>query len=351
MTLVAAFGGSLGCQGRPAAGPLAAAVGGLLAVAAVGHLPGDVGLAVRNEMSLLPVARALWPVVGALLAATWLATQHAPDAAAAAVGVAASAVATAALVAAFLRSGVIESVAATRSLASIGLAAAAGLAVMVAGGSPAAQGATTTAVWGLAAGSTLTSQTPDRQTTSGSTWAGSRRRRPLAGSGPAMASALAGMAGFYFLAPQFAWAYAVIAVGWFVVLAVPAATLPAGPRAAARLVQSAAGRPAGPGSRAQAVSLVATTAGLLAWPAVVAAVLVGPEAWRAGGPLTALAALGIAAGLTMVAAASVGARLSGDAARAVVLSAAAAGAIAAAAWGARMPDAPGLRGPGPVVGP
>jgi hypothetical protein len=155
------------------------------------------------------------------------------------------------------------------------------------------------------------------------------------------------MAGCYFLAPQYAWAYAPIAVGWFVALAVPAATPPGG-AAAVRLVRSAAGRPAVPGTWARTVPLVAKLAGLLGWPAVVAAVLTGSEAGRAGGPLTALAALAGAALLTVATAALAARggrwRSIGEGARALALVAVAAGAVTAASWAARAPHAPGLPG-------
>jgi hypothetical protein len=103
------------------------------------------------------------------------------------------------------------------------------------------------------------------------------------------------------------------------------------------------------------MSLVATTAGLLAWPAVVAAVLAGPEAWGAGGPLSALAVLAAAVGLTLigvtVAAVVSWPRSIGDLARAVLLSAAAVAAIGAAAWAAGLPAAPGFPGLPPAWRP
>jgi hypothetical protein len=345
IALFVAGGGSLGLRGA-AAGPLATAVGGLLAVAAIGHLCGAGGLVTRRAWPVMPLLRVSWPVAGALLAAGWLALGGWMGAAVAAVCLAASGLATAAVFAAFLRLGATEAVAASQTLAITGLGAAAGLAVVVAGGSPVAQGAAIVAAWGLVAGSLLAGQGHDRP----AAVAAGRHRSPLPGFGPAMASALAGMAGCYFLAPQFDWAYAVIAAGWFLVLAVPAATPRVGPAAAARLLRSAAGRPAVPVSRSWAMAFVATTAGLLAWPAMVAAVLAGPEAWRAGGPLAALAILSVAAALTMVAAAVAGSRSHGEVARAVVLSAAAVGAIAAAASAAEMPAAPGLPGLPPVLG-
>ena len=343
IALVAAAGAGL--AGTTAAGPLAVAVGGLLAVAALGHPPSGVGVFLPRRWPPLTVLRGLWPVAGAVLAAVWLALRDGPGAAVAAGGVAGGAAASAALVAALIERGTIEGVAASQTLAAIGAAAAAGLVAAVAGGSLAAQGAAILIAWIAAAGGLLAGQGYDRQPVLGPSSA--RHRRPIAGAGPAMASALAGMAGCYFLAPQHAWAYAPIAVGWFVALAVPAATPPGG-AAALRLVRSAAGRPAVPGTLARAVPLVAKLAGLLGWPAVVAAVLTGSEAGRAGGPLTALAALAGAAMLTVVTAALAarggGSRSIGEMARALALAAVAAGAVAAAAWAARPPHAPALPG-------
>lgn len=343
IALVAAAGAGL--AGSKAAAPLTVAVGGLLAVAAIGHPPRGVAVFLPRRWPPLAVGRGLWPVVGAMLAAIWLALRDGPMAAVAAGSVAGGAAASAALVAALIERGTIEGVAASQTLAAIGAAAAAGLAAAVAGGSLAAQGAATAVVWIAAAGGLLAGQAHDRQPAFGPSSA--RHRRPIAGAGPAMASALAGMAGCYFLAPQYAWAYAPIAVGWFVALAVPAATPPGGV-AAVRLVRSAAGRPAVPGTWARAVPLVAKLAGLLGWPAVVAAVLTGSEAGRAGGPLTALAALAGAALLT-VATAALAARRGrwrsiGEVARALALVAVAAGAVTAASWAARAPHAPGLPG-------
>ncbi|MFM7137556.1 MAG: hypothetical protein ACKO1M_10880 [Planctomycetota bacterium] len=341
IALAVAGGGSLWLPAA-GAGPLAAAVGGLLAVAAIGHLPGGGGLVMHGAWAVPPAVRVLWPVAGALLAAVWLGLSGGMGAAVTAVGLAGSAAVTAAVFMAFRRRGEIEAVAASQSLAIVGVSAAAGVAVMVAGGSPLAQGAAIVAAWGLTAISHLGGPTHDRPTSLGD----GHHRRPLAGFGAVMASALAGMTGCYFLSPQYAWAYSLIAVGWFVAVAVPAATPPAGRAATARLVRSAAGRPAVPASPPRALSLVATTVMLLAWPAVVAAVLAGPEAWRIGGPLTALAALGTAAGLTLITAA-IAARFPaprslGELARAVLLSAAAVAAIGTAMRSQKPPLSPGL---------
>lgn len=342
-----------GLAGTSVPAPLAAAVGGLLAVAAIGHPPSDVSLALRSRWPPLAVVRGLWPAVGALPAAVWLAWRDGPAGVVAAGGVAGAAVASATLVAALIGRGASEGVAASQALVAIGTAAAAGLAVSVAGGSATAQGAVTVAVWIAAAGGMVVGEAHDPQPAFGLSSA--RHRRPIAGAGPAMASALAGMAGCYFLAPQFAWAYGPIAVGWFVALAVPAATSPAGSAAAVRLLRSAAGRPAVPGTWTRAVSLVAKLAGLLGWPAVVAAVLTGSEAGRADGPLPALAALAGAALVTLVAAALAArrgaARSIGEVARALTLATIAAAVVAAASWAARSPSAPRFPGFWPGAAP
>ncbi len=338
IALVVAAGGSLWLRGA-VAGPLAAAVGGLLAVAAIGHLPAELGVPERWTGWLLPLVRGSWPVAGGLMAAVWLGTRGGLGAALPAAGVAGSAAVTAAVFAACLAAGALEAVATSQTLAIVGAGAAAGVAVAVAGGSSAAQGAAVVVVWGVAAGSQFIAQVHDRPSLGTG-----HHRAPFPGVGPAMASALAGMVGCYFLAPQVAWAYCLIAVGWFVVLAVPAATPPAGRAATVRLARSAVGRPSVPASSARAMSYVATTAALMAWPALVAVVLSGPEAWRVGGPLAALGGVVAAASLTVVAAAVGGPRSSGEVARAVLLSAAAVAALGAAAWAAGLPAAPGLPG-------
>jgi hypothetical protein len=144
----------------------------------------------------------------------------------------------------------------------------------------------------------------------------------------------------YFLAPQFAWAYGVVAVGWFVAVAVPPATAAAGGMVGVRLWRSAAGRPAVPGSLRRAVWGMTMVAGLLAWPAVVALALPAAEGGRVGGPLTALAWLGGACGLLGVAAAAPAGR--SEDARAVVLSLVAIVTIAADCGFPRLPLLPGF---------
>ena len=107
----------------------------------------------------------------------------------------------------------------------------------------------------------------------------------------AMATTLAAMAVCYFLAPEFAAWYAVVAAAWFVVLGVPAATTASGDGdALARrdLVRTCVGRPRLPGTTAHALAAILTHAAILGWPAVVAAVLWRGAAWTSGGPVLAI---------------------------------------------------------------
>jgi hypothetical protein len=121
---------------------------------------------------------------------------------------------------------------------------------------------------------------------------------------PAMVSALAAMAICFFLVPEYAWCYTLVAVGWFVCLAVPAATIAAGARdgaVRAALVHSAPGHPPLPGTATFAGRVVATQVAILGWPAAVAAALWGQAAARTDGPLLALGLLAAAAVITMAA--------------------------------------------------
>ena len=106
-----------------------------------------------------------------------------------------------------------------------------------------------------------------------------------------MATTLVAMAVCYFLAPEFAAWYAVVAAAWFVVLGVPAATTASGDGdAPARrdLVRTCVGRPRLPGTTAHALAAILTHAAILGWPAVVAAVLWRGAAWTSGGPVLAI---------------------------------------------------------------
>jgi hypothetical protein len=113
----------------------------------------------------------------------------------------------------------------------------------------------------------------------------------------AQVSCLAGMAFCYFLFPQCAWAYPVLAVGWFLGLALPTVTM--GPRGVAgkRLVASAAGRCQLPGSLRFTVRAAARSLIYPGWPAIVAAVLPPPSGARSADPMMAIGLLTAAAGV------------------------------------------------------
>ena len=341
--LVAAAGAGLGCPTGGGSAAVAAAVGGLAAVAAVGQPP-PAAVGGGRRAWPVPLVRSSWPLLGAALAAAWRAVSAGPAAAGVALWVGVGVALAAGLVVEFARARVGESVVASRGLMVVGLGAAAGLAAATLGASAVVQAVTMAAAWALA-GCGLAAAQGQEQPVGGPPGADG-----AAGRGPAMASALLAMAGCYFLAPQFAWGYGVIALGWFVVLAVPAATAARGSAVAERLVRSSPGRPAAPGTLARAVPLVATSAALLAWPAVVAAMLAGPEAGSFGGPLAAVLALGLGSCLTLAAVAA-GSWCGNEVARALSLAVFGAAATAAAWWAANLPVAPGFPTFSPVSGP
>lgn len=116
-----------------------------------------------------------------------------------------------------------------------------------------------------------------------------------------MPSMLAAMAVCYFLAPELAGWYAAVAASWFVLLAVPRATLWGGDAAARwRLLLSAPGRPRPPGTAARAAWGLAASVCLLGWPAVVALALQRDPSSASGPPL----ALGMLGALAAVATAT-----------------------------------------------
>jgi hypothetical protein len=190
---------------------------------------------------------------------------------------------------------------------------------------------------------------------------GSKHASPL--DRLAMASALGSMVVCYFLAPEYAWVYAVISATWFVALAGPAATIAAGPRDAGRrglLVRSAAGGPRLPGSLAHALTAIGFYAAVLGWPAVVAALLRGGAAAASRGPLeeplAAIALLAMLAGgmaaivavVTLIPdkAGQTAFHSGGTTALAVVMVAA---LVAMLAIGVRLPGRPSLRSSPPTV--
>lgn len=120
----------------------------------------------------------------------------------------------------------------------------------------------------------------------------------------ALATSLIAMAVCFFLDPDRAGWYALVAAAWFVALTLPIAAIAGGgsdERARGRLIASAAGPPPGsrghplPGTLPHAIRGLVTHAVLLAWPAVVATLIWAGRVDRIGGPL---AAIGVLAGLT-----------------------------------------------------
>ncbi len=149
--------------------------------------------------------------------------------------------------------------------------------------------------------------------------------RPLVAA--AQVSSLAAMVFCYFLAPQFAWAYAVLALGWFLGLALPTATM--GPRGQAgkRLMAAAAGRSELPGSLRFTVRVAARALVYPCWPAFVAGVLPSPVGARSAEPLMAMTLLVAGAGVLVTVVAVAGPRHA-MLARWIVLSIATAAVIA-----------------------
>jgi hypothetical protein len=158
----------------------------------------------------------------------------------------------------------------------------------------------------------------------------------------AMAAALAAMAVCYFLVPEAAAWYAVIVAAVFVLLTVPAATRgPAVADEAARslLARTMPGRPVLPGTSSASLRAIAVSASVLAWPALVAAVLRFDLVALATGPMAAIALLATLATTTACVTLITGRwGGSGDTARALVVAGVALLTISAHA--ARYPAGP-----------
>ncbi|MEY3205102.1 MAG: hypothetical protein RLZZ21_1433 [Planctomycetota bacterium] len=239
---------------------VAAAVmaGTVAAVMAIGEVPRGLYGPVRDWVWL----RAAWPLAAAV-AATAACVAAFPVAGGQAVVSSAlfclAVGATAESVRASVRAGATPADAVSMPLAVAAAAAAAAIATARAGGGgDAACGGAVLLTW-LACSAVLAAWRRQRGPTP---WTGSAGTVGLFGCGPegrllagvAMATALAGMVGWLFLAADAAGWYRLLAAVWFMVAAVPQATL-----AAAEVERR--GRPA------------AVWAALLGWPLVVAAVL------------------------------------------------------------------------------
>lgn len=117
----------------------------------------------------------------------------------------------------------------------------------------------------------------------------------------AQSTALAAMAFCYFLAPQFAWAYAIVAVGGFMGLALFAVN--SGPVGVAgqRLMNASPGRRHLPGGAGYAIRVTVRLFASFAVPAAVAVVLPSPVAARSTEPWIAFGGLLGMAGAVVVA--------------------------------------------------
>lgn len=313
---VAAFA-LVGAPATPATIAVAVFCGGWAAIAAAGDLPRGVVPGHAAVDSAIGWTRALWPLAGVLAAlAGRAAAGTAPEVAAA---VALGAVVATACGAAANRGGV-----AAADAASLAACATLGAAAVALSGS--------TARPALAAVATFAA------VTSGLACAGAAGARALArGAWPtadreprpprirlaeiaiargsirrilvalAMASSLAGLAGWYFLVPETAAYGCPFAVAWFAALALPAALLgpptSVGWRTLALAAPAPTGRPAS-GLRPAGAGWVAAVAighaTLLGWPPLVAAIVhaadaAGPPGDAAGWAWMAVGALAVAA--------------------------------------------------------
>lgn len=296
--------------------------GGLVAAAvlvgAVSQMAAGPAVALPGSDHCRPAAwltRVWWPLAGACLAA--LAVRQAGGASAGwALGaiVGASAMATAAVATASARRGMPETDATS---AAVMTAAAAAAGASVCGGLaralPTAFGVWTVAAFGTWAltgamapfGSVLGGHV--ERPAYAAVWL-ARASGRAALMTIAMATALAGMAVWFFLDPSRAAWYPILATTLFVCLAVPQATsLPAGGRAG-MIGRSAAGADGGWRSPAArwARAVATTHAVVLGWPALVALGLHGGGGFARGGPaacaVATLVVLAVAAGvLTLLA--------------------------------------------------
>jgi len=345
------------------AATIAAAVvcGGWAAVAAAGHAPcGIVPGRVACDAAVR-WTRALWPLAGSLAAAVWLANgvgAERPVVVAVALGV----VIATSCGAAAARRGAAPADAASFAAVASTAAAAAGLPVSGAWPAVAAVGLAAVAIPAMAwaawrldvglPGTTDGEPRSQRPLVAEISLARGGLRRTLAAL--AMASSLAGLAGWYYLAPEAAAYGCPFAVGWFAALAVPAALI--GPPSGSDW-QGVAGSAATAGTGAAVISrrptglrlAVAAAVGhaaLLGWPPLVAGLLRTAEEATVGTvfasawPWIAVATLAAGA-LALIALASLAAAVPLNRETALAL---AAGLVAAATVLAAS-SLPDLRGP------
>ncbi len=303
---------SLAATGTGVAAVMAAiACGGWAAAAAAGRPPrGLVPGMVRLDAAWW-WERAAWPLAGCLAAATgrWL---WADDGAAIAVGLATGVVVMTGMAAAAATRGAAAADATSLGLVVAVAAAVAGLkgrsaaeALACSGGAAAVLAAASWCAWRHGRGWSWHADAQARTAASFAELGMARGGVRSALAALAMATSLVGMAAWYFLAPAAAAAGALVALGWFTALAVPAVVLgPAGHVAWRQLVATTDGpagirRPVGP---AGAAAVACGHAVVLGWPPVVAGLLLAVE----GGlepasvcvwPWLTVAALAVAAAL------------------------------------------------------
>lgn len=308
--------------------PLALACGGMAMVAALGDPPAGLPDGRRRPWLPLWLARAAWPCAGAVAASVLVWHFEAADVRLTGLMSGCVAVGGGAACGSMLvsrRAGLDAAPTASTGLFVVAAGAVAAAAAGLMCASPVGQ--TTTALaaglaaWRLVVG--LAGRRPAEEPAPGFDGASSTLRAI------AMLTTLVAMAVCFFLAPQLAAGFSVVAIGWFVCLAVPIATAGGRNRAAASLHRSTVGRPALPGSAALARATAVDHAALLGWPAVVAVFLPPVGGPRAVPPWAAILVLAAAAAvLTMV---GRGGRF-GETTRSAMLTAAAGLAVAAAAW-------------------
>jgi hypothetical protein len=322
--------------GNPLMVPAAIAGGGLLAIAAIGDPPTGRAAGPPAVRAACWLARLGWPLGGCLIGGCLGLTTAGRAAAIAAVVVAAAIVATAAIAAEAVRRRRPPSAAATLALALAGAAALAAVTVATVAG-PVLQALAALTVAGLLAGS-LSGAVVTAE------WHAPPPESPAAGreAGPAaaMATTLVAMVVCFFLMPPWWWGYSLVACGWFVCLAVPAATAGTGGPAANRLRRSAAGRPRLPGTFQRAAGGIASQTAILGWPAAVAGLVSLAGGSPILGPLVALASLASLAALLLCAVAAAGI-LGLETARAGTLTVVAAAAATAVTCLPRLPSLPG----------
>ena len=308
--------------------PLAIACGGLAMTAAVGDPP--LGLPDGRQRPWLPLwfVRAVWPCAGAVAAAALVGPFAAVDVRLACLTGGCVAVGGVAAFGSMLvarRAGLDPAPTASVGLFVVAAGAVAAAAAGLMRATPAGQMTTALAAglaaWRLVVG--LAGRYPADEAVAGFDNASSALRAI------AMLTTLVAMAVCFFLAPQLAAGFSVVAIGWFVCLAVPIATAGGRNRAAAAIRRSTVGRPALPGSRGLATATAIDHATLLGWPAVVAVFLPPVGGPRAVPPWAALLVLAAAAAVLTVAG-RVG-RV-GETTRSAMLTAAAGLAVGAAAW-------------------